>query len=113
MQNLLQESPEFLGYYNLRFLAEAALTTVTLSGIGCISGALAGFALAMLRLTRSKALLPARLIAILFTEFFRRVPFLVTLMLCFFASQFAGADLPLFMVAAASVALIASAFIAE
>jgi polar amino acid transport system permease protein len=113
MPTFLQELPEFLGYYNLRFLGEAALTTVALSAIGCVCGALMGFALALLRLTRSWALLPPRLCAILFTEFFRRVPFLVTLMLCFFALQLAGADLPLFVIAALSVALIAAAFLAE
>ncbi len=113
MQSLLQQLPEFLGYYNLRFLLEAALATISLSAIGCVFGALAGFALALLRLTHGGALLPLRLLAIAFTEFFRRVPFLVTLMLTFFAVQLSGAELPLFAVAAFSVALIAAAFLAE
>jgi polar amino acid transport system permease protein len=113
MQTTLAELPEFLGYYNLRFLFEAALTTFALSAIGCIFGALAGLALAVLRLTHARALLPLRLLAILFTEFFRRVPFLVTLMLLFFLFQLCGADLPLFVVAATSVAAIAAAFLAE
>jgi polar amino acid transport system permease protein len=113
MQNFLQELPNLLGYYNLIFLAEAALATIALSAIGCICGALIGFGLALIRLTHAKVLLPLRILAILFTEFFRRVPFLVTLMLAFFAFQFAGADLPLFAVAATSVAFIAAAFLAE
>ena len=113
MQSLLQELPEFLGYYNLYFLIEAALTTVALSAIGCIFGALAGFTIAILRHTCTWVLLLPRIFAVIFTEFFRRVPFLVTLMLCFFSFQLAGIDLSLFAVAAVSVALIASAFLAE
>ena len=38
----------------------------------------------------------------LFTELFRRIPFLVTLMLVFFVFQLSGADLPLFAVALVS-----------
>ena len=112
-QRLISELPAFLGYYNLLFLAKAALTTIGLSALGSITGVTAGLALALARLTTSRWLAPLRVFAILLTEFFRRVPFLVTLMLVFFASQLSGLDLPLFVVALIAVFFIASAYLAE
>ena len=49
----------------------------------------------------------------LLTELFRRIPFLVTLMLVFFVFQLSGVDLPLFAVALIAVFLIATAYLAE
>lgn len=112
-QRLLQEVPQFFSYYNVVFLAQAALATVALSAIGSVSGAIAGLVIALTRLTRSGWLAPLRWLAAIFTELFRRIPFLVTLMLVFFAFQLGGFDLPLFVVAAIAVFLIASAFLAE
>ena len=112
-ERIVSEAPHFFTYWNLRFLILAGLTTITLSLTGCILGAIAGLVLSSLRLTRSRALMPLRLLALLFTEFFRRVPFLVTLMLVFFAFQLSGYELPLFAIGAISVFLIASAFLAE
>jgi polar amino acid transport system permease protein len=110
---LVEEAPRFLTYWNLYFLAVAGLTTVALSLTGCILGAALGLLLSMLRLTRGWAFLPARILALIYTEFFRRVPFLVTLMLVFFLFQLSGLELPLFVIASLSVFLIASAFLAE
>ena len=111
--HLVAEAPRFFTYWNLRFFVLAGLTTVALSFTGCILGGIAGLALGTVRLTRSKPLSPVRVIAILYTEIFRRVPFLVTLMLVFFAFQLSGVELPLFAIGAISVFLIASAFLAE
>jgi polar amino acid transport system permease protein len=113
LDRLLSELPQFLGYYNVIFLAKAALATVALAAVGAVTGSLAGLLLAIARLTRSYWLAPIRWLAVLFTELFRRVPFLVTLMLVFFAFQLSGADLPLFAVALTAVFLIASAYLAE
>ena len=107
------ELPAFLGYYNLIFLGKAALTTIALSAIGSLTGVAAGLALALCRLTTSAWLAPLRWLAILLTEFFRRVPFLVTLMLVFFASQLSNMDLPLFVVALIAVFFIAAAYLSE
>lgn len=112
-QRLIEEAPQFFGYYNLIFLAEAAFATFVLSAIGCILGLVLGFLIAVARRTVAWELVPLRAVAFLFTEFFRRVPFLVTLMLVFFIFQTAGADLSVFTVALVSVVLIATAFIAE
>ena len=112
-QRLVSEVPAFFGPYNLLFLAQAALATICLSAVGSLTGVVAGLALALVRLTKSVWLAPARFLAILLTELFRRVPFLVTLMLVFFASQLSGLDLPLFVDALIAVFLIASAYLAE
>jgi polar amino acid transport system permease protein len=112
-QRILSELPEFFGYYNVVFLAKAALATIGLSAIGSLTGLVAGFGLALLRLTANPWLAPVRWLAIIVTELFRRVPFLVTLMLVFFAFQLSGFDLPLFVVALIAVFLIASAYLAE
>ena len=53
------------------------------------------------------------MLAIIYTELFRRIPFLVTLLLVFFASQALQLDISLFTVALVSVCLIATAFLAE
>jgi len=113
MTQLIQEMPRFFTYYNLLFLAQAVGTTIALSAIGCLFGLLFGCLISTVRLTDKAWLAPLRWIALLFTEFFRRVPFLVTLMLVFFVFQLSGANLPLFVVASLSVTLIASAFLAE
>jgi len=113
LTRLVAELPEFFSYYNIVFLAKAALATFALSAVGSITGVLAGFALAVTRLTRSIWLAPLRWLTVLLTELFRRIPFLVTLMLVFFAFQLSGFDLPLFAVALIAVFLIASAYLAE
>ena len=113
MGQLIQELPRFFTYYNLIFLAQAVGTTIALSAIGCLFGLLFGCLISVVRLTEQPWLAPLSWIALLFTEFFRRVPFLVTLMLIFFVFQLSGANLPLFVVASLSVTLIASAFLAE
>jgi polar amino acid transport system permease protein len=112
-QRLASELPEFFGYYNLVFLAKAALATVALSAIGSFTGVIVGLAAAVVRLTRGNMLAPIRWLTMLFTEFFRRVPFLVTLMLVFFAFQLSGFDLPLFAIALLAVVLIATAYLSE
>ena len=110
---LLSELPTFFGYYNLVFLAKAALTTIALSALGALAGIAAGLALALCRMTAELWFAPLRWLAVILTEFFRRVPFLVTLMLVFFASQLSGLDLPLFVVALIAVFFIAAAYLAE
>ncbi len=112
-ERLVEEAPSFFSYYNVIFLLKAALATVALSAIGCLLGVLFGTLLALLRLTSAAVVAPFRWLGILYTEIFRRIPFLVTLMLVFFAVQLSGNDLPMFGVAAVSVTLIASAFLAE
>ena len=113
MGGFLSEFAQLATYYNLIFLAKGALTTIALSAFGCVLGGLFGTVLAVARLTRGWATLPLRALALAFTEFFRRVPFLVTLMLCFFAFQFGGLDVSTLTVGCVTVVLIGTAFLAE
>lgn len=110
---IFPELSQLFTYYNLIFLAQGALTTVALSAFGCIVGVIIGTLLAVCRLTRGPLSMPLRIFALAFTEFFRRVPFLVTLMLCFFAFQFGGFDVSTLTVGCVTVALIGTAFLGE
>jgi His/Glu/Gln/Arg/opine family amino acid ABC transporter permease subunit len=108
LSRFISELPEFVGFHNAIFLAKAVVATVALSAIGAVTGCLAGLLLAIARMTTARWLAPLRWAALVLTELFRRIPFLVTLMLVFFAFQLSGFDLPLFIVALLAVFLIAS-----
>lgn len=110
---LVAEAPRFYTWWNLRFLAQAVLNTLLASVIGCALGYAMGFALAALRLPQLVPLGPVRALAILWVETFRRIPFLVLLLLVFFLSQFARLEAPLAAIAIAAVALRMSALAAE
>ncbi len=113
MASLIEEAPRFFGYYNLIFLGQAFAYTALLSLVGCGLGFLVGFGLAVLRNERIVGFAPLRWFATVYVEIFRRIPFLVKLMVVFFAFQLAGLDASMFAVAATTVALSASAFSAE
>lgn len=113
MASLIEEAPRFFGYYNLIFLGQAFAYTALLSLVGCGLGFLVGFGLAVLRNERIVGFAPLRWFATIYVEIFRRIPFLVKLMVVFFAFQLAGLDASMFAVAATTVALSASAFSAE
>jgi polar amino acid transport system permease protein len=104
---------QFVAPGNLRLIGQSFLMTAALALIGCGLGFLAGFVLALMRLPRVIPFAPARWFAIVYTETFRRIPFLVKLMCVFFAFQFAGANVSMFTVAATTVALSAAAFASE
>lgn len=113
MASLIEEAPRFFGYYNLIFLGQAFAYTALLSLVGCGLGFVVGFGLAVLRNERIVGFAPLRWFATIYVEIFRRIPFLVKLMVVFFAFQLAGLDASMFAVAATTVALSASAFSAE
>lgn len=113
LQQILDHAPRFFGYYNLLFLLQALAATFLLSLVGCVLGFLLGFLLAVTRRTTGWRMAPLRGLVIAYTESFRRIPFLVTLMLVFFAFQAVKLESSMFTVALCSVCLIATAFIAE
>ena len=100
-------------YYDVLLLLEGFLTTFALAVIGCLGGFVFGFAAAILRTTRSRAMAPVRAALSVYGMLLRRVPFLVTLMLVFFATQSMHANLPAFAVASISICLIAAAYLSE
>jgi polar amino acid transport system permease protein len=110
---LAMEAPRFFTWWNIRFLLEAVGNTLVASVLGCAIGYALGFALAALRLPQLVPFAPVRALCILWVEAFRRIPFLVLLLLVFFLSQFARLEAPLWIVAVAAVAIRMSALAAE
>ena len=111
--SMLSQLAGLFSYYNFLLLLEGLVATFVLSVIGCLAGFVAGFAVAVLRVTRSRAMAPVRALMFAYCMLLRRVPFLVTLMLVFFASQALNANLSTFTVALISVCLIAAAYLGE
>lgn len=113
LSELLDEIPKFFSYYNIVFMLEATLRTLALTGIGLIIGFTIGVGLAIVRVFHGLGFVLPRFFAISYVEFFRRVPFLVTLMLVFFFFQVFKLDVTVFTVAAITVFLISASYIAE
>lgn len=110
---MLSEVPRVFTPYNLLLLGQAALTTLLLSAVGCLVGFVLGFALALVRGARSWPFLPLRILALVYAEVVRRVPFLVTLLLFFFGAQLVGLDLAPLTVALIATSVISTAFVGE
>jgi polar amino acid transport system permease protein len=66
-----------------------------------------------LRHTVGRALLPVRVLGVVYVEMFRRIPFLVTLYLVFYAFQALGLDVPVFWIAVVSTCVIGTAYLSE
>jgi polar amino acid transport system permease protein len=110
---LLAEAPRFYTWWNLQFLLQAVGNTLLASVAGCAAGYALGFGLAALRLPQLMPFAPMRALCILWVEVFRRIPFLVLLLLVFFLGQFAKLEAPLWVTAVTAVALRMSALAAE
>ena len=113
LADLIAQAPRFFSYYNLLLFGQALLQTVGLSVIGGGVGLVAGGVLAVLRVPRLVNVLPVRILATLYVEIVRRIPFLVQLLCVFFGFQLAGLQASLFVVALTAVSLSATAFAAE
>jgi polar amino acid transport system permease protein len=111
--DILGQLPRLFSSYNLLLLGEAALTTLLLSAVGCVVGLVFGTLLSLARLARSWLVLPLKIFAIVYVEIFRRVPFLVTLLLFFFGAQVLGFDLSPLAIGIISTSVISTAFVAE
>jgi polar amino acid transport system permease protein len=110
---IVAEAPRFFTWWNLRFLFIALGNTLIASVAGCAIGYAIGFLMATLRLPQLMPIGTVRALAILWVEIFRRIPFLVLLLLVFFLSQFAKIEAPLWAIAVTAVALRMSALAAE
>jgi polar amino acid transport system permease protein len=113
LSDMFADIPRLLVPSTAGFLLRAALMTLWLTALGCTLGLLLGGLLAVLRQTRTPWLLPARLVAILYVETFRRIPFIITLFLVLYISRAFVPLMPLFYVAAISVCIMSAAFLAE
>lgn len=113
MERLIEEIPSFFTIWNIIFLAKAMGVTFLLTAIGCLVGFSMGCLLAIFRKTKTIFLLPLRIFIILYTEIFRRIPFLVSLLLMFYIFQIFQISDSLFVIAVITVCLIATAYIGE
>jgi polar amino acid transport system permease protein len=95
---------------HVRYLAVAAEWTVLLSLLAFIGGAVLGLAIALARVSRSKAL---RRIAGAYIQVVQGTPLLVLLFLAYFGISIAGIDVPPLLAAALSLTIYASAFLGE
>jgi His/Glu/Gln/Arg/opine family amino acid ABC transporter permease subunit len=92
-------------------LLKAALVTIWLSWLALLIGAVGG---TLVALARMSTLLPLRLLALLFTEFFRSIPILIVLFFVFFGVPLIfGLDLSPFTATTIALALHASATMSE
>jgi polar amino acid transport system permease protein len=110
---LIEQAPEFFAAGNMRFVAAALGRTIAMTAIGCTLGFVIGAALAVLRGSRAPALAPLRWAATLYVETFRRVPFLVILIMVLFALQPVAPQMSLLAIATVAVTLVATAFLSE
>lgn len=110
---LTTEAPLFFNYHNLVFICEAMLRTLGMTLIGCGVGFVLGLLIAVLRQSGSRILLPIRLVAIAYVEFFRRIPFLVILYIVLFVIEPLVPGTSLLGIATVSVCLLSTAFLSE
>ena len=113
LERLIEEAPLFFNYHNLVFIGQAMLRTLGMTIIGCSVGFTLGLLIAVLRRTSGRMLLPLRLIAIGYVEFFRRIPFLVILFIVLFVIEPLIPGTSLFGIATVSVCLLSTAFMSE
>lgn len=113
IDTLTTQAPDFFASGNMRFVAEAFGRTIAMTAIGCTLGFLFGMALAILRRSQARVLAPLRWLATLYVETFRRVPFLVILIMVLFALQPIAPQMSLLAIATVAVTLVATAFLSE
>jgi polar amino acid transport system permease protein len=96
-----------------QFVLAAMGRTLAMTLLGCSLGFVAGLLLAILRRSTRSYLAPARVLAALYVEVFRRIPFLVILFIVLFVIGPVAPDASLFAIAAASICLLAAAYLSE
>ena len=102
-------TPSLLAYAPI--ILRAAALTIWLSWLALLIGAVGGLALALMRISR---FMPLRLIALLYTEFFRSIPILIVLFLCFYGVPLlTGVDLSAFAAATVALGLHATSMMSE
>ncbi len=102
-------SDNLLQYW--RYFLDGALTTIWISWLGLLLGAVIGAGLALMRLSRSRIL---RGIGIVYVETFRSLPILVLLFFCYYGLALVfKVDLSPFVAATVALTLSASAMMTE
>ncbi len=102
-------SDNLLQYW--RYFLDGALTTIWISWLGLLLGAVIGAGLALMRLSRSRIL---RAVGIVYVETFRSLPILVLLFFCYYGLALVfKVDLSPFVAATVALTLSASAMMTE
>lgn len=113
LDRLIKEIPRFFSPENLAFLAQGVGMTLALTFIGCALGFLLAFLLVYMRQTPGWWAVPLRLLAIVYVEIFRRIPFLViTYLVLFFIAVFVD-NASLFLIAVVAICIYSTAYTAE
>ena len=110
---LVEQLGAFFTRANATLLGEAAWNTVMLTVLGCLAGLTLGFAIAFVRTSGSRWAAPARFIAVVYVEIFRRIPFLVVLFLVLFTMQAFAPMISSFVIAVIAISIVSTAFMAE
>jgi polar amino acid transport system permease protein len=113
VSTLLEQAHALFSQENMIFVLAAMGRTLWMTLMGCAFGFIAGMLLALLRRSTRCYLAPARLVAAVYVEVFRRIPFLVILFIVLFAIGPLAPDASLFTIAAVSICLLATAFLSE
>lgn len=113
IDRLIAQAPAFFTADTAAFLGLALGRTLLMTLIGCTLGFAFGLLLAVVRGSRAGWLAPLRLFAAAYVETFRRLPFLVILILVLFSVQAVVPDLSLLGVATIAVTLAATAYLSE
>lgn len=113
LERLIKELPRFFSPENVGFLAEGVGMTLALTFMGCVLGFLLAFLLVYMRQTPGWWALPLRLLAVVYVEIFRRIPFLViTYLVLFFIAVFVD-NASLFLIAVIAICIYSTAYTAE
>ncbi|MFN8830899.1 MAG: amino acid ABC transporter permease [Labrys sp. (in: a-proteobacteria)] len=110
---LIEQAPRFFTWNNFLLIAQGAGVTLLLTAIGCGVGGVMGFALTLVRTSTSLWLLPFRLVALLYVELFRRIPFIVVLFIVLYSIQVVAPRSSQFTIATIAICLVSTAFLAE
>lgn len=113
MDRLVAQLPRFFSADNMALLAQSAGLTLAMTAIGCLIGFVLAFGLVFLRRTPGLWALPLRILATLYVEIFRRIPFLVVIYLVVFFIQAIDPNASLFAIAVIAISIYAVAYTAE
>jgi len=113
LERLANEAPRFFSSQNVVLLLEAMGTTLAMTIVGCVLGFLLAFGIVFLRQTPGRVALPVRLVAILYVEIFRRIPFLVVTYLVLFFIQAFVSNASLFAIAVIAICIYSTAYTAD
>jgi polar amino acid transport system permease protein len=113
LERLIKELPRFFSPENVGFLVQGVGMTLALTFMGCVLGLLLAFLLVYMRQTPGLWAAPLRLLAIIYVEIFRRIPFLVITYLVLFFIAVLVDNASLFLIAVVAICIYSTAYTAE